>query len=1178
MSESSLVIGGRYQRLDKLGSGGAGDVHRGLDTHTGEPIAIKCLRSDLITSNPQLLERFIREGEILRQLDHPNIVKMLAAIDEKGQHYIIMEYVAGGSLRDRLANEPPPSLENVLSIALDLTDALTHTHRQNIVHRDLKPSNVLLAESGAARLTDFGTAYLLGTSHLTQEGMIIGTPHYFSPEAINNQPLDARADIWGLGILLFEMLTGYPPFDAPHLNELMLAILRQPAPDLAELRPDIPIGLVDLVSRMLEKDPAVRIPSVRLVGAELEAILQSPRRDPQFNRRILHDGTSVFATPPPEPGAPKHNLPVQTTVFVGRSEELEALAQLVADPTARLVTILGPGGMGKTRLALEVAAQQIAHFPNGAYFVSLASLTNPADIIPAVAETVGFQFQFGGLGGRTEGTCDCRARLLDFLRTKRHLLIMDNFDHLLDGADLLADIVGAAPGVKILVTSRERLNLSSEILFTLGGMEFPDWETPHDAPRYDAVKLFMQSARRVAPGFELQSADLRDVARICWLVGGMPLGILLAAGWVDMFSVQEIASEIGQSLDFLEATWRDVPDRHRSMRAVFDSAWKQLDEDGRVILGSLSVFRGGFTREAAQQVAGASLRALVGLVNKSLLRRDPGSGRYEMHELLRQYAEEQPVASHDLEALRDRHCAYYAEMASRREGILLFEIPREVLTELDNLCLAWEHGLSRLRLDDLRQLWPLLFDICQQYSLIQQSHNLFGRAPEILRTAEPSRERNLLLGLTLTLQGGTALSLGYQAEGIAQVTEGLAVLESLGWSLERLVAEPYRFTSRLNRKPSEARQQLEGYLAFSQGLGLRQFAALALAALAEIAAQEGNTAETLRLCRESVAVARESGSRYCIVRNLSNLLALASAMGCWTANTEEYLHEIIRMGRLYNIPYATLAGLNTLTYAALRRNDTAQAEHLAQEAVALAQDIGDLGMIWNAHDTLGDVKYALGDFEHARQLFQQNLVGMSDAVHTFMRPRTHGQLGFVALASGTDVEQSQQHFTQSLDRATYPREKVDSLIGFAILAARGHNPEYAVELLAVTCPYDFPDIHSKEAARLRADLAAKLPPEVFAAAWERGAERTLDEVVAELLGREPAEKTQPLLDPLSERELEVLRLVAAGFSNREIAEKLVISLGTVKIHTHNIYSKLSVDSRTKAILRANDLGLLREAK
>jgi CheY-like chemotaxis protein len=272
MTTEKILINGRYQIGQMIGGGGMGYVYLGTDILTSETVAIKQLRVEMRGSMSAMVERFLREGQALQKLNHPNIVKMLATSDEGEQHYIVMEYVGGGSLADLLSKQPQLPIDRVVSLGLELSDALSRAHHLHILHRDIKPANILLAEDGTPRLTDFGLAHIDQLPSLTDTGTILGSLKYSSPESLENRKVDERSDIWSLGVVLFEMLTGRVPFEGENLFEMIWAIKNHPLPLQENLRSGIPPALGNLIRRMLRKDNPARIDSMRHVGAELETI------------------------------------------------------------------------------------------------------------------------------------------------------------------------------------------------------------------------------------------------------------------------------------------------------------------------------------------------------------------------------------------------------------------------------------------------------------------------------------------------------------------------------------------------------------------------------------------------------------------------------------------------------------------------------------------------------------------------------------------------------------------------------------------------------------------------------------------------------------------------------------------------------------------------------------------
>jgi predicted ATPase len=404
---------------------------------------------------------------------------------------------------------------------------------------------------------------------------------------------------------------------------------------------------------------------------------------------------------------PINNLPIPPTPFVGRHAELGEIAARLTDPSCRLITLLGPGGIGKTRLAIQAAQDQCEHFRHGVCFVPLASTRSGQPILPVIVDALDLPI--------SSGERNASEQLIDFLRSRQLLLVLDNFEHQIAEAPLVNQILQQAPGIKVLATSRVRLNLQGELVTEIPGLSFPDPEEVESISRdngfidkYCAAEFFLHAAQRARTNFTITHADYAAVARITQLVGGMPLGLELAASWVNVLAPDEIAAEIEQGLDFLESSMQDVPERQRSMRAVFDYSWKLMSAREQAIFPKLSVFRGGFAREAAKKVIGVSPRDLMGLVNKSLIQRSL-DGRFDLHPLLRQYAIEILDELDICHAVHDAHCAYFAaalqdlgeSMIDRRQQQALSVLDADI----DNAWAAWEWAVEHRQVERIDRLW-----------------------------------------------------------------------------------------------------------------------------------------------------------------------------------------------------------------------------------------------------------------------------------------------------------------------------------------------------------------------------------------------------------------------------------------------------------------------------------------
>jgi predicted ATPase/DNA-binding CsgD family transcriptional regulator len=413
----------------------------------------------------------------------------------------------------------------------------------------------------------------------------------------------------------------------------------------------------------------------------------------------------------------QHNLPADTLPFIGRIQEIHELAQQLTDEKLRLVTILGAGGMGKTRLSIEVARKLLGHFTDGVYFLSLAPLTSAEQIITTLAEVIGFKFH---------SDTQPKQQLLRHFQAQHILLVFDNFEHLLNSAEFITEILQHAPKVKVLATSREKLNLAGEVVHTLGGLSAPLANEKQALADYDAVKLFVESAKRT--GIEFKENDIAVVARICSLLGGMPLALLLAAAWVDTLSIAAIEAEVKAGLGILEANMRDAPTRHQSIHAAFDVSWKRLSHHEQAVFMRLSVFRDGFTREAAQKITGAGVRDLQRLVHTSFIQLLP-SGRYTIHELMRQYGEEKLRASSELDTVQEKHAQFFAgfitPIGETSWGMATRDMLAEVSADFENVRAAWLYQAEQKNIAELRRFLDGLWIFFDNTSRTQEGIALF---------------------------------------------------------------------------------------------------------------------------------------------------------------------------------------------------------------------------------------------------------------------------------------------------------------------------------------------------------------------------------------------------------------------------------------------------------------------
>jgi predicted ATPase/DNA-binding NarL/FixJ family response regulator len=840
-------------------------------------------------------------------------------------------------------------------------------------------------------------------------------------------------------------------------------------------------------------------------------------------------------------------LPLQPTPFVGRVDELAEIAALLVDPACRLLTLVGPGGIGKTRLALQAAADAQSHFADGVCFVALQPVTSTEFLVQAFADALHLAFY---------GTETPRLQLLRWLRPQQRLIVVDNFEHLLDDVALLTEIMEAAPGVKLLVTSRETLNVREEWVREVGGMRVPGDDQSVEPDSYDAVQLFVARARQARGDFALDR-ERPHVVRICQLVEGLPLAIELAAARIRTLSCAQIADELQRNLGLLATSLRNVPPRHRDMYAVFEPCWNRLTQAQREVFIRLAVFRGGFEREAAEQVAGASPSMLAALVDKSMLRVTQ-TGRYEMHELVRQYAAARlEEVTGESDRVRHRHCDYYARFLHGLEPEMKSSGQLDALgwieEEIDNVRVAWRWAAGKRMEPQIEKSLDSLALVYHIRCWYQEAAEAFGMVVDELRN-----KRSAVLGRALMWQGQFVASLNGLRPSEASdqlLQEGASVLRELDAYGE--TAMPLWMVSEFNDDP-ERREEIRRFcldnLAAFRNRGDRWGTGWALIGLGNVPLLEGAYEEARECFQEALMIFRETGDQLGMASVLQALIKVAFGQG---AHLEE---------RRY-----------------------------AEEALTLAGTIGDRGGIVTAQVVLGRAAFQLGAYEEAKQVLEQSLTVYRELYPGGVLPMAI--LAEAAVALG-NRRQARHYLVAVLQGVTDdPEATACTLIGVARLLAAEGQKERAAELLAVTVSSPWGRRYSNHncVKTLLADLETGLPPEVLAAASRRGETGDLKAMASALLDElsehelsadvvfpssvglgtsEQFQIAQPLIDPLSERELEVLRLVADGLSNREIAQELVVTLGTVKKHINTIFGKLQVRSRIQAVARARELGLL----
>jgi len=804
-----------------------------------------------------------------------------------------------------------------------------------------------------------------------------------------------------------------------------------------------------------------------LVDADVRDLGPHRLKDLSAPERIFQlevDGLSSDFPPLRTLEAGMRNLPAPRTSFVGRTDELASIDRMLDEPDCRLLTLVGPGGVGKTRLALEAAARRIDRYQHGVHFVPLVGVPAPDLLAPAVAESLQFQVD------SAHSAISARDQLVDYLRERATLLVLDNFEHLLDARDLLTEVIEQAPHVEMLTTSRERLQVQSEWVLDLDGLGNGSGNGHAGTGESAAVRLFVDRARQVDSGYALSDEERPHVERVCHLVNGMPLGIELAAAWAATLPCSEIADEIERNLGFLETSMRDVPERHRSLRAAFEGSWRLLSDDERRVFSRLAVFRGSFARDAAAAVAGAGLPELHGLVSKSLVRRF-GLGRFELHELLRQYAGERLAAEQaELADARESHARFYLGMiAARAEALLgehMMEARDELRVEVDNLRAAAEWAFTQWSEDDARAVFSSLQAFFWAHSWHEGSQS-FAQLADLLESSpggplDAGKASNVLLS-ALAYQTYLGSALGYDEKLDAIARACLPVLR------ER----------RLSRE-----------------LGV------CLLALGTNDCYRDVYAESAANLEEAVDVARSVADHLVVAASLS-WLGFVHLLLDDLGGAREAFEECHAVSAELGGPLMLGFALSKLGLLADAEGDYAKAIDLHLEARDVFAGLGDQGGAGYTLSRASMSAYCLGDYEQAMQHALAGYEGFEQANHRWGMTAALCRLGFAAAALGR-FDEAREHLRRALELAREMQATsllLHALSGYGVLLAREGAARHATKVLLFSLGHEaMPATYRQVAEPALDELQARLDPEELAAAREATASADLEELVSEVLG------------------------------------------------------------------------------
>ena len=956
-----------YRILSVLGSGGMGVVYEAEDIRLGRRVALKFLPEKL-ACDQKALQRFEREARIASSLNHPNICTIYEVEKFGQQSVIVMELLAGKSLEQRI-HEGPFSIDEILDFGIQACDALGAAHAKGIVHRDIKPGNISIVGKTRLKILDFGLAKACplvaegqtAEQPLTLAGTIPGTTSYMSPEQVRGEEIDTRSDLFSLGVVLYEMATGQRPFLAKNYVLVMNAILNANPAAPSKLNPKLPAALDAILARALEKDREKRYQDAADIGSELRRLKRGPSMEmavsetyrPTANDPILASGLTIirdrFPDRPVEAAeASPSNLPVQQTGFVGREKEVSAAKRLLLRPDVRLITITGPGGIGKTRLALQVASGLDVHFSGGVHFVPLSSQTDPGLVASVIVQKLGIH----EAGGQSPLEI-LKTHLLGSLRAPM-LLLLDNFEQLVEAAPTVADLLAAGPNLKIMVTSRAALHVYGEHEFPVPPLSLPDSRSLPPIPelsQYSGVALFLARAAAAKPDFELTRENAGDVTEICVRLDGLPLAIELAAARVKVLSAASMRTRLASRLQLLTGGARDLPQRQQTLRAAIDWSYELLNAAEQRLLRRLSVFSGGCNLEGAEAVCDTKsdldldlLDGIASLVDKNLVQKvEPAKGesRFVMLETIREYVLEKLGASGEAAATKRALAAYCLvlaeEVTTNPSGSELADWLERFTLEHDNFRASLDWLIETEEADWGLRLGAALFRFWEMREFLAEGRSRLGKLLQLPGAGAPTKVRARAL----------------LAAGVLAAEQG------------DFPAADVRF-----------RESIE----ITRQLGDKQGTAVSLNALAVKARDLGDVPLARALFEESLLLWRDLGDTKAVARSLSNLASVVKLQGDYERAHSLYEESLSIFRELGDQPGIAWS-MNYQGDVSRDQRDFAAAHKWYEQGLAIFREIGDR---WGIAGTLADLGNLAREERHyprAHSLYRESIKKFQELDH-----------------------------------------------------------------------------------------------------------------------------------------------------------------------------------------------------